>query len=249
MIFEVLTIFPEIVENYLSNSMMKRATQAGAVEFHVRNIRDYATDKHQMTDDTPFGGGPGMVMKAEPVAGAIEAALAAHTDSSDFPVVYLSPQGETWNQALAEEMAELPGMVLICGRYEGLDERVVEKYVTREISIGDYVLTGGELGALVMIDSVTRLVPGVLGNSDSALQDSFSHDGLLDHPHYTRPEVWEGVAVPEVLMSGHHAHINKWRRKMAMMRTRERRPDLFEKFTEDLSKADRMLLAELDKEG
>ncbi len=246
MIFEVLTIFPEIIENYVGCSMMKRAAQAGAARFHVRNIRDYTTDKHHVTDDVPFGGGPGMVMKPEPVAAAIDAVQALNGGA--LPVIYLSPQGEKWNQDLAMEFSQMPGMILICGRYEGLDERVIEKYVDREVSIGDYVLTGGELGALVMIDSITRLLPGVLGNSDSAVQDSFSSDGLLDCPHYTRPEHWNGAAAPEVLMSGHHAKINDWRRMMAMKRTRERRPDIWEKIEPTLTKKDRKLLAKLDEE-
>jgi len=241
MIFEVLTIFPEIIENYVGCSMMKRASQSHAVRFNVHNIRDYTLDKHHVTDDMPFGGGPGMVMKPEPVAAAIEAAMEANRPTQ-LPVIYLSPQGEMWDQAKARELSLLPGMILICGRYEGLDERVIDKYVDREISIGDYVLTGGELGALVMIDSITRLVPGVLGNSDSALQDSFSTEGLLDCPHYTRPENWNGMAVPEVLTTGHHANINAWRRMQSLIRTRDRRTDIFEKIEPTLTKQDRKLL-------
>lgn len=226
--------------------MMKRAAQAEAVKFHVRNIRDFTTDKHHVTDDMPFGGGPGMVMKPEPVAAAIEHASASHPEL-DLPVVYLSPQGETWNQNLAREFSALPGMILLCGRYEGLDERVIDKYVDREISVGDYVLTGGELGALIMIDSITRLLPGVLGNSDSAQQDSFSEEGLLDCPHYTRPENWNGMHVPEVLMSGHHAKIDQWRRQTALLRTKERRPELFKQIEPQLSKKDQKFLESVDK--
>jgi tRNA (guanine37-N1)-methyltransferase len=264
MIIEVLTLFPEMVDAYLGSAMMKRAAAAGAVGFHVTNIRDFALDKHKVADDSPFGGGPGMVMKPEPVAAAIMAAKKRlqGTDAgdnvprqdgresmgTDAPVVYLSPQGEKWNQALAEEFAALPGFILLCGRYEGLDERVIEKHVDREISIGDYVLTGGELGALVMIDSVTRLLPGVLGNAESAPQDSFSHDGLLDCPHYTRPEVWEEMRVPDVLMSGHHAKIEAWRRLMSLTRTRERRPDIFAQVEANLTKKDRKMLAQYDAE-
>jgi tRNA (guanine37-N1)-methyltransferase len=246
MIFEVLTIFPEIIENYVGCSMMKRASQCGAVQFNVRNIRDYALDKHHVTDDMPFGGGPGMVMKPEPVAGAIEAAKSANRHT-ELPVVYLSPQGERWNQQMARDFSKLPGMLLLCGRYEGLDERAIEKYVDREFSVGDYVLTGGELGALIMIDSITRLVPGVLGNDDSAIQDSFSEEGLLDCPHYTRPENWNGIRVPEVLLSGHHANIDAWRRQMSLSRTRDRRPDLFKEIEPGLSKKDRKLLDSLEK--
>ncbi len=247
MIFEVLTIFPELIENYVTSAMMKRATQAEAAQFHIRNIRDFASDKHHVTDDMPFGGGPGMVMKPEPVAAAIEHSLSSH--DIKLPVVYLSPQGETWDQKLAREFSLSPGMILLCGRYEGLDERVIDKYVDREVSVGDYVLTGGELGALVVIDSITRLLPGVLGNSDSAQQDSFSEEGLLDCPHYTRPEDWNGLHVPEVLMSGHHAKINEWRRQMALIRTRERRPDLFQQMEAGLSKKDRKLLGSVDQEN
>lgn len=224
---------------------MKRAAQSGAVNFNVRNIRDHALDKHKMTDDVPFGGGPGMVMKPEPVAAAIEATLSAHP-VQNMPVIYLSPQGEQWNQQLAREFSSLSGVILICGRYEGLDERVIDKYVDREISIGDYVLTGGELGALIIMDSITRLLPGVLGNNDSALQDSFSNEGVLDCPHYTRPENWCGMHVPEVLLSGHHANIAAWRRQMALIRTRERRPDLFEAIKPHLSKKEKKLLDSLE---
>ncbi len=241
MIFEVLTIFPEIIENYLSSAIMKRAEQADVTHFHVRNIRDFALDKHHTTDDMPFGGGPGMVMKAEPVSAAIEFASSAHAPEK-LPVVYLSPQGQTWNQALAREFSAMPGIILLCGRYEGLDERIIEKHVDLEISVGDYVLTGGELGALIMIDSITRLLPGVLGNSDSAQQDSFSEDGLLDCPHYTRPEFWNEMRVPEVLMSGHHAKIKEWRRQMSLLRTKSRRPDMWKNIESVLSKEDKKLL-------
>lgn len=252
MIFEVLTLFPEMVDAYLASAMMKRASAAGAAEFIVTNIRDFATDKHRVTDDSPFGGGPGMVMKPEPVAASIVAArenMAAklgEEPAREAPVVYLSPQGQPWSQALAEEFATLPGVILLCGRYEGLDERVIESHVDREVSIGDFVLTGGELGALVLIDSITRLLPNVLGNSDSAPQDSFSHDGLLDCPHYTRPEVWEGRRVPPVLMGGHHAQINAWRRQMSLVRTRERRPDLFEMAKKSFTRQDEKLLKQYD---
>jgi len=246
--FEVLTLFPEIVETYLDSAMMKRASDAGAAHFRVTNIRDFALDKHSVTDDAPFGGGPGMVMKPEPVAGAIAAAkqFLAQNDA-DAPVVYLSPQGRPWDQNLAEHFAGQQALILLCGRYEGLDERVIKKHVDMEISIGDYVLTGGELGALVIIDSITRLLPGVLGNAQSAAQDSFSHDGLLDCPHYTRPEVWEEMHVPEVLRSGHHAKITAWRRQMQLIRTRERRPDLFSEVEPHLTKQDRKLLQEYDQ--
>ena len=246
MIFEILTIFPELINGYLDCSMMKRAAESEAVSFHIKNIRDFATDKHHMTDDSPFGGGPGMVMKPEPVAGAIEKALDDHANLN-LPVVYLSPQGKTWNQEMVREFSTLPGLVLLCGRYEGLDERIIDKYVDHEISVGDYVLTGGELGALIMIDSIARLLPGVLGNRASAQQDSFSDDMLLDHPHYTRPEIWDGMAVPEILRSGHHGKVDQWRREQALLRTRERRPDLFEKAQPGLTRKDLKFLATLEK--
>ena len=244
MIFQVLTLFPEMIDNYMNCSIMKRALQSQQITCDVLNIRDFATDKHQTADDTPFGGGPGMVMKPEPLGRAIEAARTS--TPTPHPIVYLSPQGKTWNQEMAVDFSKFDGLTLLCGRYEGIDERIIETYVDYEVSIGDYVLTGGELGALVMMDSIVRLIPGVLGNDDSASQDSFSNDGLLDCPHYTRPEVWNDQKVPEILMSGHHGNIEKWRRKMSLIRTRERRPDIFEKLEPELSKKDRKLLEDLD---
>lgn len=240
MIFKILTLFPEMIENYMQCSIMKRATDSGHITCEVLNIRDFADDKHHTADDTPFGGGPGMVMKPEPVKRAIEAAQSSGL--KPHPVVYLSPQGRQWTQEVATEFADLDGMVLLCGRYEGIDERIIENYVDHEISVGDYVLTGGELGALIMMDSISRLIPGVLGNNDSAFQDSFGDIGLLDCPHYTRPEVWNGMPVPEILLSGHHAKIADWRRQQSLIRTRNRRPDIFEKAQQKMTKKDLKLL-------
>jgi tRNA (guanine37-N1)-methyltransferase len=241
--FEVLTLFPEMFAGVVGTSILKRAQAAGLVSVNVRNIRDYAIDKHRVTDDAPYGGGPGMVMKPEPIAAAIEAATA---ENPELPVVrvYLSPQGETWNQELAREFAQLPGVVLLCGHYEGIDERARELYIDREISIGDYVLTGGEIPAMVIIDSVIRLLPGVLGNEESAAQESFN-DGVFDHPHYTRPEVFQGRKVPEVLLSGHHKKIEEWRRLQALERTMARRPDLLERSQDSLSPQERALIQSL----
>ena len=247
----VLTLFPEIINDYLGQSIMKRATVMGLVHFDVRNIRDYTTDKHHVTDDSPYGGGPGMVMKPEPIAAAFDAIAletsSAQSFSSEHRRIYLSPQGTPWTQKKAEELAALPGIVLLCGHYEGVDERIIETYIDEEISIGDFVLTGGELPALVMIDSITRLIPGVLGNSDSAQFDSFSNNGLLDHPHYTRPEIFRDQSVPPVLLSGNHAEIDKWRRTQSLLRTADRRPDLFAAIQQDLSKQDRALFSKAQK--
>lgn len=234
---EVLTLFPEMFEGVLQSSILKRAQDQGFVRISVRNIRDYTTDKHHVADDAPYGGGPGMVMKVEPIAAAIEDAVARHAPTPMLRV-YLSPDGEPWSQALAEEFSRLPGLLLLCGRYEGVDERVREHFIDREISIGDYVLTGGEIPAMVIIDSVVRLIPGVLGNEDSTRQDSFSGIGLLDCPHYTRPEEFRGWRVPEILLSGHHKKIEEWRRQQSLLRTAQRRPDLLKALWHRLEKAD-----------
>ncbi|AXA35735.1 MAG: tRNA (guanosine(37)-N1)-methyltransferase TrmD [Candidatus Hydrogenedentota bacterium] len=234
---EVLTLFPEMFEGVLQSSILKRALDQGFVRISVRNIRDYTTDKHHVADDAPYGGGPGMVMKVEPIAAAIEDAVARHAPTPMLRV-YLSPDGEPWSQALAEEFSRLPGLLLLCGRYEGVDERVREHFIDREISIGDYVLTGGEIPAMVIIDSVVRLIPGVLGNQDSTRQDSFSGIGLLDCPHYTRPEEFRGWRVPEILLSGHHKKIEEWRRQQSLLRTAQRRPDLLKALWDRLEKSD-----------
>jgi tRNA (guanine37-N1)-methyltransferase len=241
----VLTLFPDIIDDYLGQSMMKRASTMNLVEFHVHNIRDYTFDKHHVADDSPYGGGPGMVMKPEPIAAAFDAIALQREAQAEATVprrIYLSPQGVPWAQQKAEELAGLPEIILLCGHYEGVDERVIENYIDEEISIGDYVLTGGELPALVLIDSIARLVPGVLGNNQSAQFDSFSDNGLLDHPHYTRPEVFRDQAVPPVLLSGNHAEIDKWRRNESLLRTAAKRPDLLEKIRDSLTDKERVML-------
>lgn len=217
---DVLTLFPPLLEVYLGESMMKRAARMGAAEFRVVNPRDFTTDIHRTADDRPYGGGPGMVLKPEPLAAAIRSVL-----DDDAHVVLMSPQGARFTQAKAEELAARRHLVFVCGHYEGVDERVCDLFVDEEISIGDYVLTNGALPAAVIIDAVVRLLPGVVGGEGGTAAESFS-SGLLDHPHYTRPEVFEGLPVPPILLSGDHAAIARWRREQALSRTRERRPDL-----------------------
>jgi tRNA (guanine37-N1)-methyltransferase len=242
---DVITTFPEFVEAGISYSIVKRARDKDVLKIYVHDLRNWTHDRHRSTDDEPFGGGAGMVMKPEPVFEAIEA-LKAENPDKEPRVVLMTPQGRPFSQKLAHEMA-VPDewFIFICGHYEGFDERIREHLATDEISIGDYVLTGGELPALVIIDAVTRLLPGALGAEESAEQDSFS-DGLLEYPHYTRPADFRGWKVPEVLLSGHHANIAKWRRKESLRRTLERRPDLLEKI--DLTKADLRLLEDLKRE-
>jgi tRNA (guanine37-N1)-methyltransferase len=226
---DVLTIFPEFFEQVFEFGIIRRAKLANIVEINVHDIREFAEDKHKMVDDRPFGGGDGMVMKPEPIFAAIEHLLGS-SDSHSYPagtrVVMLSPQGRTFKQAVAKELAlEVEHLVLICGRYEGIDERVNDALVTEEISIGDYVLSGGEPAAVVVVDSITRLLPNALGSSTSAENDSFS-DGLLDCPHYTRPAEFRGMKVPDVLLNGNHAEIEKWRALKALEKTRSIRKDL-----------------------
>src|SRR5829696_587252 len=228
---DVLTIFPEFFTQVFDFGIIRRAKLAGLVEVRVHDIREFATDKHKMVDDRPFGGGDGMVLKPEPIFAAIENLLGT-TGRSEYPagtsVVLLSPQGEPLKQSAAKEIAdEVDHLILICGRYEGVDERVNEMLVSREISIGDYVLSGGEPAAVVLVDSVVRLLPNALGSDTSAENDSFS-DGLLDYPHYTRPAEFRGMKVPDVLLNGNHAEIEKWRREKAFEKTRLVRKDLLE---------------------
>jgi tRNA (guanine37-N1)-methyltransferase len=222
---DVITIFPAMVEAALAEGVVARARARGLVEIGVRDLRDYTGDRHRTVDDVPFGGGPGMVLKPEPIFRAVEAVMAERGPSS--AVVLMTPQGRRLTQAAAERFSRLDRIVVICGRYEGVDERVAETLVTDEISIGDYVLTGGELPALVLVDAVVRLVPGVVGDAGSVEEDSFVR-GLLDCPHYTRPAVFRGLAVPDVLLSGHHGEIVRWRRHERVRRTLERRPDLLD---------------------
>jgi tRNA (guanine37-N1)-methyltransferase len=220
---DVITIFPALVEAGLSEGVVGRARARGAVTIGVRDLREFTTDRHRTVDDVPFGGGPGMVMKPEPLFQAVRAIERDRGPAS--AVILTTPQGRLLTHELALALSRLERIIVICGRYEGVDERVAEAIVTHEISIGDYVLTGGELPALVLIDAVMRLVPGVVGDEASVAQDSFV-DGLLDYPHYTRPAVFEGRAVPDVLLSGNHAAIERWRQEQRLERTRRRRPDL-----------------------
>jgi len=221
---DVVTIFPGIFESPLRESLLGRAIEAGLVDVRVRDLRDATTDKHRQVDDESYGGGPGMVMKPEPVFAAVEA-----LGAGERRTLLLSPAGRRLDQALVRELAAEPWLVLICGRYEGVDERVVEGLPAEEVSIGDYVVAGGEVPALVVLEAVTRLIPGVIGREESHEQDSFGQDGLLDHPHYTRPAEFRGMRVPQTLLSGNHAEIERWRREAALEKTRRNRPDLLER--------------------
>ena len=268
--FEVFTLLPEVFPSYLETSIIKRARERDLITVRVHNIRDYTHDKHHMTDDTPYGGGGGMVMKPEPVFEAVETVLglnpsfdyslekhsaSAHIvpmisredephlsppePASNIPIILLTPQGRVFDQSIAQELSQHPHIVLICGRYEGVDERIREHLVTDEISIGDYVLTGGELPALILIDAIARLLPDVLGDPTGAQDDSHAM-GLLEYPHYTRPPEFRGWKIPDTLLSGAHARIDKWRREQALLRTFNKRPDMLEKA--DLSKEDKKFI-------
>jgi tRNA (guanine37-N1)-methyltransferase len=243
---DVITIFPRLIEAGLEAGVIGRARERGIVDLRVRDLRDYTDDRHRTVDDVPYGGGPGMVMKPEPIFRAVEAIAAERGPAS--AVILMTPQGRTLTQGLARELSRLERLVIICGRYEGVDERVAEALVTSEISIGDYVLTGGELPALVLLDAVTRLVPGVVGDAASVDADSFD-GGLLDCPHYTRPAVFRGLAVPDVLLSGNHGEIERWRRRQRLLRTMARRPDLLARA--ELSADERRALeqGELEREA
>lgn len=240
--FDVFTLFPEVFTPYLETSILQRARESRLVEVQLHNIRDWTTDKHHVCDDMPYGGGGGMVMKPGPIFTAVDSVLGA---PPGCPLILLTPQGRVFSQKVAEELSQQDHLGLLCGRYEGIDERVREHLVTDEISIGDYVLSGGELPALVLIDAITRLIPGALGDPEGAWDDSHA-TGLLEYPHYTRPPEFRGWGVPEILLSGDHARIAKWRRRQALLRTRQRRPDLLEKA--DLSKSDRDYLDSLELE-
>lgn len=228
--FAVVSIFPEMLRTVAEYGVVGRAMERNLVSLHVEDPRDYTTDAHRTVDDRPYGGGPGMVMKYEPAAAALQAAKSALPEGS--PVICLSPAGRVFDQAGAVRLAEMPGLVLLAGRYEGIDERLIEAEVDEELSLGDFVLSGGEIAAMAVIDAVARLLPGVLGDEDSAAQDSFV-EGLLDYPHYTRPEEVAGRHVPEVLLSGDHARIARWRYKQALGRSFVRRPDLVNKLSLD----------------
>jgi len=253
--FDVFTLFPDVFAPYLQSSILLRAQQHQLIRIQLHNIRDWTTDRHHITDDEPYGGGGGMVMKPEPIFTAVESVLGA---PPSCPVILLTPQGRLFDQTVARQLvmpalqrltstdeAPAPRLALLCGRYEGVDERVRQHLVTDEISIGDYVLTGGELAALVIIDAVSRMIPGVLGDPDGAEDDSHA-SGLLEYPHYTRPPEFRGYSVPEVLLSGNHALIARWRREQALLRTWQRRPDLLP--TAPLSEKDRKYLARLEEE-
>lgn len=240
--FEVFTLLPEVFPPYLESSILQRARQRGLIDVRVHNIRDYTHDKHHTTDDTPYGGGGGMVMKPEPIFEAVESVLGISSDLAQpppIPVILLTPQGRVFTQRVAEEFARHERIALLCGRYEGVDERIREHLVTDEISIGDYVLTGGELPALLIIDAVSRLIPGVLGDPTGAQDDSHSM-GLLEYPHYTKPAEFRGWKVPEILLSGDHGKIEMWRREQALLRTLMKRPDMLEKA--ELSEKDKKIV-------
>jgi len=244
--FDILSIFPEMFVSPFDCSLLKKARDNGLIEIGVHDIRSFAQDKHHVTDDAPYGGGGGMVMKVEPVARALDHLTnGLEAGKEGTHVVLMTPQGERFDQKIAGELARQTRIILVCGHYEGFDERIRTHLVDREISIGDYVLTGGELSAMVVVDAVSRLVPGVLGNSESASLDSFAM-GLLEYPHYTRPDEYRGWKVPEVLLSGNHRDITAWRRRESLRRTLVRRPDLLEK--SDLTKEDRRILEEIGKE-
>ncbi len=235
--FDLFTLLPEVFPPYLNSSMMKRAQEKGLLSFGVHNIRDWTHDKHHVTDDNPYGGGGGMIMKPEPIFEAVEDVIGS---PPDCPIILLTPQGRVFNQDEAQRLAREPRLALLCGRYEGVDERVRANLVTDEISIGDYVLTGGELPALMLIDALTRLIPGVLGDENGAANDSHA-SGLLEGAHYTRPAEFRGWEVPAVLRSGNHAKVAEWRREQALLRTLERRPDMLKGIV--LSEKDKAFLA------
>jgi tRNA (guanine37-N1)-methyltransferase len=240
--FEVFTLLPDVFPPYLESSILQRARQRGLIDVRIHNIRDYTHDRHHTTDDTPYGGGGGMVMKPEPVFEAVESVLGFESDQTQpapVPIILLTPQGRVFTQRIAEELSHQERIFLLCGRYEGVDERIREHLVTDEISVGDYVLTGGELPALLLIDAVSRLIPGVLGDPTGAEDDSHSM-GLLEYPHYTRPPEFRGWKVPEVLLSGDHAKLEKWRREQALQRTLRKRPDMIAKA--ELSEKDRKFI-------
>lgn len=237
----ILTLFPQIFDGFLSSSIVRRAIECGLVEIRLYNLRDFAHDKHRTVDDYPYGGGAGMVLKPEPIFEAVEA-IKADLNVESVPVILLSPQGRLFTQEIAQQLANCESLILICGRYEGVDERVAEHLATDEISIGDYLLSGGEVAAMVIVDSVVRLLPGVLGSAASLVEDSHTK-GLLEYPQYTRPAVYRGWMVPSVLLSGDHGAIARWRRQQSLIRTARRRPDLFSKVV--LSEEDKKLLSEV----
>jgi tRNA (guanine37-N1)-methyltransferase len=242
--FDIVTIFPRMIEAGLAEGVVSRGIGRGLLDIAIHDVRDHTSDRHRTVDDVPYGGGPGMVMKPEPIVRAVEHIRA--TRGEPEAVILLTPQGRPFRQSEAVRLSGLRHVALLCGRYEGIDERVRELVATEELSIGDYVLSGGELAALVVVDAISRLVPGVVGDEQSVEEDSFAR-GLLDHPHYTRPGEFAGLRVPDVLLSGHHAEVRRWRRKAALRRTLERRPDLLAAAA--LDDDDRALLDEIQQEG
>lgn len=240
--FDILTLFPGMFSGPFDESIIKRARDKQLIDISLYNIRDWATDRHQTADDAPYGGGAGMVMKAGPLAACLESVKTRRPASS---VVLTSPHGRRLTHSIARELAQKPGLIIVCGRYEGIDERIRSIYADDDISIGDFVLSGGEIAAMAIVDSVTRLIPGVLGSDESAESDSFS-DGLLEHPHYTRPPEFNGLAVPEQLLSGNHELIRKWRRKESLRKTRTLRPDLLSRAV--LSREDKKMLETIERE-
>ena len=231
----IITPFPAIPEAVIGESILRRASEKEIVDYHVIDLREFTEGKHRQIDDYPFGGGTGMVMLAEPILKAMNRVKELYKGNNGLRVVFPSPQAQVLSQQTSRDLSVVDGIAFICGHYKGIDERVREAVVTDEISIGDYVVTGGELPAMVILDSVVRLIPGVLGDEESANTDSFTHD-LLDHPHYTRPEEVKGLKVPEVLMSGHHANVDAWRQEQRELRTKKNRPDLWEQYQEKLLK-------------
>ena len=226
----VITPVPDVIDTLIQNSMLRKAVEKRAVELHTVNLREFGIGNYRQIDDTPFGGGSGMVMMAEPLFKALDKATDLVGGTDNIRVVYPSPQGKTWDQKFAEDMSKQQKIIMICGHYKGIDERVIEKYVTDEYSIGDFVMTSGEIPAMVMLDSIVRLVPGTLNTLDSALSDTFTQ-GLLDHPHYTQPRMVEEMPVPEILLGGHHEKIESWRQDQRERRTKDKRPDLWGKYT------------------
>jgi tRNA (guanine37-N1)-methyltransferase len=246
---DIFTLFPQMFQSVLSAGLFKRATDQNLVRINTHNIRDYTHDRHHTVDDYPYGGGAGMVLKPEPIFEAVEAIesdIRQNEGVDKIPVILLTPQGRLFSQAIAQELAQQSHLILICGHYEGVDERVAGYLATDQISIGDYVLSGGELAAMIVAEAVTRLVPGVLGSAESTINDSHT-TGLLEYPQYTRPDIFRGWAVPEVLLSGNHAQIAKWRREQAIARTLKRRPDLLDKA--ELSPEERRLADRLQQSG
>lgn len=241
--FDIFSLLPEVFQPYLNSSILLKARERGLIDVQVHNIRDWTTDRHHITDDAPYGGGGGMVMKAPPIFEAVESVLGA---PPECPLILMSPQGRPFSAAIARELSILPRIAFLCGRYEGVDERVREHLVSDQLSIGDYVLTGGELPALIVLDAVSRFLPGVLGDPDGAEDDSFAN-GLLEYPHYTRPEEFRGWKVPDILLSGNHAEIARWRREQSLLRTLQQRPELLSNV--ELSEKERKFLKQVQEKG